>query len=132
MNSGIRSLMLLLCASFRAEVDAFQVRGYERALADIAEDVLLEAGDALIMKAASGTTYYPIPTPPQVLEAAAKIISQRRAQAAALHLGACTHDSHYEEIDGKLHRCSCWKRARLAMQAAGQPLTLPEVRHEDI
>ena len=84
------------------------------------------------LKAASGTTYYPIPTPPQVLEAAAKIISQRRAQAAALHLGACTHDSHYEEIDGKLHRCSCWKRARLAMQAAGQPLTLPEVRHEDI
>ena len=117
-NAAVRHLVLLLAASFRCEIDALQLRAYERALKGFSDDVLLEAGDRLVMAAASGEKYYPVPTPPQCLEMCNKVLSDRRQAAAKLHLADCTHDSHFEEIDGQLQRCSCFRRAMLAIKEA--------------
>lgn len=117
-NQHIRQLVVVLAASFRAEIDALQLRAYERALQGMTEDVLVQATDRLVMAAARGEKYYPVPTPPQCLEMCHRVISERRIEAVKLHLEHCDHDSHFEEIDGKLQRCSCFRRAMIAMKEA--------------
>lgn len=137
IGSGVKSLALLLGSTFRVEIDALQLRAYNRALADIADDVLLEAGDRLVVEAASGRRFYPVPTAADVKRHAAAIIAERRKHAAARALADCQHDSGWETFtdeDGfeRVKRCDCWRASRAAMARIGQPIALPASTSEEV
>ncbi|NBQ41610.1 MAG: hypothetical protein EBU23_03345, partial [Mycobacteriaceae bacterium] len=61
-SQGVKALALFLGATFRADIDALQLRAYARVLEGIADDVLLAAGEKLVDEAASGKRFFPVPT----------------------------------------------------------------------
>lgn len=129
----VNDLLALLCSTFRCEIDSYQKRAYVRTLADIPGDVLLAAGDQLINASAGGRKFYPMPTAPDIKGACAKVITDRRKAAAALHLEGCTHSSHWiDDGKGGHERCPCWKRAQDAMASVGQPIALPPSREDQV
>lgn len=135
MTPGIKSLALFLGATFRADIDALQLRAYARALDGIADDVLLAAGEKLVDEAASGKRFFPVPTPADVKRQAAAVLAERRKAAAARALADCQHDSgwtSFTDVDGveRVKRCDCWRAAQAAMNAVGQPIALPPAQQE--
>lgn len=82
---------------------------------------ILEAAVVRLVKA--GVTW--MPKPGELKAECAKVMSERRAAAAQLHLSECTHSSHWIEVDGAMQRCPCWTRAQQAMLEVGQALALP-------
>lgn len=131
-RNPVNNMLALLCSNFRAELDSYQKRAYVRALDGIAGDVLLAAADLLIDEGAGGRKFYPLPNASDVKGACAKVMSDRRKQAAALHLSSCDHNSHWVEVDGKLQRCPCWQMAQHAMASVGQAIALPASREEQV
>lgn len=128
---SVNDMLALLCSTFRLEMDSYQKRAYVRALNEIPGPILLAAADALINEAAAGRKFYPMPTAADVKGACAKVMAQKRKDAATLHLEGCDHSSHFIECeDGLLRRCPCWKRAQQAMADVGQAIALPGSRDE--
>ena len=121
-----------LCATFRAEVDSWQVRAYRRALAEIPADIIMDAAEHLIDQAANGRKFFPLPQAPQWKEACATVIKTRRQDAFKLGTSGCDHPSFmesYQDAQGVqwTRRCDCYQRGQQLMAAAGQPLALPAV-----
>ena len=136
MATPIESGLAYLCATFRAELDSFQVRAYKRALAGIAGDVVMTACERLIDEAAAGRKFYPLPTAPQWKEACAKVLDQKRRDAFRLSTASCEHSrfmEEYQKDDGTwwTRRCACYQQGMKAMEAAGQPLALPSYQEPD-
>lgn len=138
-TEAVKAGLMLLCATFRAEVDQWQARAYHRALKDVPESFILAGADRLVAEAAAGRQFYPMPTAPQWKQACAAEIAQARQKASAVLLGQCSHAGHWESVrlaDGTeaVRRCGCYRRALSAMDAIAAPLALPEVayalRHE--
>ncbi|MFN0314759.1 MAG: hypothetical protein ACKVQA_06965 [Burkholderiales bacterium] len=131
MASGpIEAGLALLMSTFRAELDSYQVRAYQRALKGLSADVVLPACDRLIDEAAAGRKFFPMPTAPQWKEACSKVIEAQRKEAFRLGTVGCEHPSFLEEYqDDKgvwwTRRCACYQRGKQLMEAAGQPLALP-------
>lgn len=131
MASGpVEAGLALLTSTFRAELDSYQVRAYQRALKGLPADVVLPACDRLIDEAAAGRQFFPMPTAPQWKEACAKIIEAKRKEAFRLGTAGCEHPSFMEEYQDErgvswTRRCACYQRGKLAMAAVGEPLALP-------
>ena len=121
-----------LCATFRAEVDSWQVRAYRRALAKIPADIMMDAAERLIDQAAAGRKFYPLPTAPEWKAACVAVINTKRQDAFRLGTQGCDHPSFmesYQDAQGRewTRRCDCYQRGQQLMAAAGQPLALPAV-----
>ena len=125
-----------LCATFRAEVDSWQVRAYRRALAKIPADIIMDAAEHLIDQAANGRKFFPLPQAPQWKEACATVIKARRQDAFKLGTSGCDHPSFMESYQDEngvewTRRCQCYLRGKHLMAAAGQPLALPAVTPDE-
>lgn len=126
----IKGALAYLVATFRAEVDTYQARAYERALAEIPGDVIMEAAEDLINQAAGGRKFYPMPTAPEWKEACSKIIEKKRRAAFLIGINGCEHPSFLEEYQDErgvwwTRRCQCYERGKKLMAAAGESLALP-------
>lgn len=132
MSKAVQDMLALFVSTFNGEIDTWQKRAYVRAIGDVSREVILEAADLLINEAAGGRKFYPMPTAPDVKGACAKVIEVKRAAAWLAAMKHCEHSGHWEEIDGKLTRCSCWKRGRLAMDAVAKQLSLPPSANEEV
>lgn len=132
MSKAVQDMLALFVSTFNGEIDTWQKRAYVRAIGDVPREVVLEAADLLINEAAGGRKFYPMPTAPDVKGACAKVIEVKRTAAWVAAIKHCEHSGHWEEIDGKLRRCSCWKRGQLAMDAASKPLTLPPAHDVEV
>jgi len=135
MAKAVEDMLALLVATFGGEVDTWQVRAYKRTIGPVSGQVLLEAADLLINEAAAGRKFYPMPSAPDVKGACNKVIEAKRVQAWLEAIKHCDHPQQFEEITGedgvvRSQRCSCWKRGKLAMDAAGHPLALPSRTQE--
>jgi len=135
-NGPIEAGLALLMATFRAELDTYQVRAYQRALQDLPADVVLPACDHLIDQAAAGRKFYPLPTAPEWKQACAVIIDGKRQAAFRLGLGGCDHPSFMESYQDEngvewTRRCQCYLRGKQLMAAAGKPLALPALMLEE-
>lgn len=129
MSDAVKAGLALLSATFRAELDAWQVRAYQRALKGVPADVLLVAADRLIDQAASGRKFFPLPTAPDWKGACAVILEERRRAAFLMGLEGCDHSSQFEEFTDKygvirMRRCACYQRGQALMAAVGA-LALP-------
>ena len=129
-STPIQAALAYLCATFRAEVDSWQVRAYQRALKDLDRETIMAAAEHLIDQAAAGRKFYPMPTAPEFKEACAGVIDRKRKAAFALGTSGCDHPGYMEEYqDDKgvwwTRRCACYQRGKQLMEAAGQPLALP-------
>jgi len=125
-----------LCATFRAEVDSWQVRAYRRALAEIPADIIMDAAEHLIDQATNGRKFFPLPQAPQWKEACATVIKARRQDAFKLGTSGCDHPSFMESYQDEngvewTRRCQCYLRGKQLMAAAGQPLALPAVTPDE-
>ncbi len=125
-----------LCATFRAEVDSWQVRAYRRALATIPADIIMDAAEHLIDQAANGRKFFPLPQAPQWKEACATVIKARRQDAFKLGTSGCDHPSFMESYQDEngvewTRRCQCYLRGKQLMAAAGEPLALPAVTPDE-
>lgn len=131
MASGpIEAGLALFVATWRAELDSYQVRAYKRALEGITADVLLAAADSLIDQAAAGRQFYPLPSAPQWKQACAVVVQAKRRQAFKIGTAGCEHPSFmesYRDDQGVewTRRCQCYKRGKALAAAAGEPLALP-------
>lgn len=130
--SGIESGLALLVSTFRADLDSYQVRAYKRALAGIDAEIVLSAADHLIDQAANGRKFYPLPSAPEWKAACQVIIARKRKAAFEIGVGGCDHPSYLEEYQDErgvwwTRRCRCYQRGKQLMDAAGQPLALPDV-----
>ena len=126
----IKAGLMLLCATFRAEVDKWQVRAYERALADVPEAFILAGADRLVAEATGGRKFYPLPTAPDWKAACAVEIKEARRKVASLLLSNCAHAGHWETVTlvngvDAVRRCVCYRQAMTAMDAVATPLALP-------
>lgn len=137
-RTPVRDGLAFLTSTFRAEIDAWERRAYERMLDHVPKDVLMDACDALVLEAAAGRKFYPMPTAPEWLGACAKVIDRRRAQAVKALMaeekekGPCEtcHGSRWVNVkaeDGHdaLKRCECWLGIKRRIEAAGTRLELP-------
>jgi hypothetical protein len=125
-----------LCATFRAEVDSWQVRAYRRALATIPADIIMDAAEHLINQAANGRKFFPLPQAPQWKAACAEVIQTKRQNAFRLGTTGCDHPSFmesYQDAQGLqwTRRCACYQRGKQLMAAAGEPLALPAVMPDE-
>lgn len=128
-TDAVKTGLLMLCATFRAEVDAWQARAYTRALKDVPEAFVMAGADRLVAEAAAGRQFYPMPTAPQWKQACAAEIAQARQKASAVLLGQCSHAGHWESVrlaDGTeaVRRCGCYRRALAEMDAVAAPLPM--------
>jgi hypothetical protein len=71
-----------------------------------------------------------MPKPGDLKAECAKVMAKKRKAAAAMHLENCDHSSHFIEINGRMERCPCWKRAQHAMASVGQAIALPPARED--
>lgn len=129
-NGPVEAGLALLMATFRAELDTYQVRAYKRALQDLPADVVLPACDHLIDQAASGRKFYPMPSAPEWKQACAVVVQAKRRQAFKIGTAGCEHPSFmesYRDDQGVewTRRCECYKRGKALAAAAGEPLALP-------
>lgn len=119
-RTPVKDALAYLCATFRAEVDSWQVRAYERALAGIPAPVVMQAAETLVEAAAQGRKFYPLPTAPEWKQAAQGLVQALRAEAAKAALATCEHGG-WEQVleDGvwKARRCACHQTAMTAMLA---------------
>jgi hypothetical protein len=124
-RKALQDALALLCATFRVEVDTWQVRAYERALDGVEDRWLLAAADRLIEQAAAGRKFYGLPTAPQLKGAIAEVVDEARQRAAALLLASCEHPSHFEyDEQDRVRRCACYRQAMKAMDAVAAPVAL--------
>jgi len=128
-GTPIKNALAYLVATFRAEVDSYQVRAYERVLREIPGDVVMDAAEDLINQAAGGRKYYPMPTATEWKEACSKIIQKRRKAAFEIGASGCTHPSYLEEYQDERgvwwsRRCACYERGKKLMLAAGTPIAI--------
>lgn len=135
-TNPISNALAYLVATFRAEVDSYQVRAYQRALADIDGETVMAAAERLINQAANGRKFYPLPTAPEWKQACRDIIAQKRKAAFAVMTEACEHAAFMEEYQDErgvwwTRRCACYRQGIKAMAAAGRPLALPSYADED-
>lgn len=126
----IKNALAYLVATFRSEVDTYQARAYERALAGIPGEVVMAAAEHLIDQAAAGRKFYPMPTAPEWKEACSKVIETKRREAFQIGVSGCEHPRFLDEYqDDKgvwwTRRCACYERGKQLMAAAGEPLALP-------
>ena len=129
-NHPISNALAYLVATFRAEVDSWQVRAYQRALTDIDAETVMAAAERLIDQAAAGRKFYPLPTAPEWKQACSEVIATKRKAAFALMTASCEHPSFMESYQDEhgahwTRRCDCYQQGIKAMEAAGQPLALP-------
>ena len=129
-NGPIEAGLALLMATFRSELDSYQVRAYQRALKDLPADVVLPACDRLIDEAAAGRKFFPMPTAPEWKQACAVVIEFKRREAFKLGTAGCDHPSFMESYKDEhgvewTRRCQCYQRGKQLMAAAGQSLALP-------
>jgi hypothetical protein len=129
-NGPVEAGLALLMATFRAELDTYQVRAYQRALQDVPADVVLLACDHLIDQAAAGRKFYPTPTAPEWKQACAVVIETKRRKAFRLGTSGCEHPSFMESYKDDAgvqwtRRCECYKLGKQLMEAAGVTLALP-------
>lgn len=127
-TEAVKAGLMLLCATFRAEVDQWQARAYHRALKDVPEAFILAGADRLVNEAAGGRKFYPLPTAPDWKAACAKEITLARQKAAQLLLSTCSHSGHWETVTDHgvdaVRRCACYRQAMTAMNTVAAPLTL--------
>lgn len=131
-SDAIGNGLAYLCATFRSEVDSWQVRAYRRALAAIPADIIMDAAEHLIDQAAAGRKFYPLPQAPEWKEACAVVIKTRRQDAFKLGTSGCDHPSFMESYKDDAgvewtRRCQCYQRGKQLQAAAGKPLALPAV-----
>lgn len=129
-SSPIKNALAYLVATFRSEVDSYQARAYERALKDVAGEVVMAAAEQLINQAAAGRKFYPMPTAPEWKEAAAQVIATKRREAFQIGVAGCEHPQFMESYRDEqgvewTRRCACYQRGKQLMAAAGEPLALP-------
>lgn len=120
VRTPVKDALAYLCATFRAEVDSWQVRAYEKALQGIPAPVVMAAAEALVEEAAQGRKFFPLPTAPDWKRAAQARLQRLRADVAKAALSACEHDGWEQvEEDGvwKARRCACHQQAMQAMLA---------------
>jgi len=133
-NESVQSGLMLLCATFRAEVDKWQVRAYERALKEVPEAFILAGADRLIAEATAGRKFYPLPTACEWKAACAVEIAEARKKVASLLLSTCSHTGHWETVTENgveaVTRCACYRHAMKAMNTVAQPLALPKIPHD--
>lgn len=132
----VRDCLALLASTFGGEVDSWQRRGYERTLAGLSREVLLEAADLLINEAAAGRKFYPMPTAPDVKGAYDKVIKEKRTAARLEQLKNCPHGSgHWRSVivNGieRMERCECWEAGKAAADRIGAPLQLPTLAGDE-
>jgi hypothetical protein len=133
-SEATKAGLMLLCATFRAEVDKWQVRAYERALKDVPEPFILAGADRLVAEATAGRKFYPLPTAPEWKAACGVEIQEARKKAASLLLSTCSHSGHWVTVTlnngvEAVRRCPCYRQAMTAMDQVATPLALPEVSY---
>lgn len=129
---SIEAGLALFCATFRAELDSYQVRAYKRALSGIDAETVLTAADHLIDQASAGRKFYPLPSAPEWKQACAAVIERKRQAAFRIGLDGCDHPAFMEEYQDErgawwTRRCACYRRGKQLMEAAGQAVALPPV-----
>ena len=130
-QTAVKMALAYLCATFRAEVDAWQARAYTRILKGYADDLVWAGAERLVAAAGQGQKYYPIPTAPQWREQIERELRDRRKQAAALHAECQTCDgTRWVDTPRGVVRCQCHQRMMAAMTAVGTPAQL-EATHDD-
>lgn len=100
---------------------------YILSMQDVSPEILTAAVESLVRQ---GVTW--MPKPGDLKAECAKVMADKRKAAAAKHLEDCDHSSHWIEIDGRLQRCPCWKRAQQAMADVGQAIALPPSREDSM
>jgi hypothetical protein len=113
-------LLPLVGASRTKSFTRAEGTAYILSMQDVPPAILEEAVVRLVR---AGVTW--MPKPGDLKTECAKVMAEKRATAARLHLSECTHSSHWIEIDGKLQRCPCWTRAQQAMLDVGHQIALP-------
>lgn len=129
-SEATKTGLMLLCATFRAEVDKWQVRAYERALSDVPAPFIMAGADRLVAEATAGRKFYPLPTAPEWKAACAREIQEARKKVASLLLSSCSHAGHWESVTlangaEAVRRCPCYRQAMTAMNEVAAPLALP-------
>ena len=132
-QSAVKMALAYLCATFRAEVDAWQARAYTRVLKGYPEDLVWAGAERLIALSARGQKYYPIPTAPQWKEQVERELRDRRKHAAALHANCQTcHGARWLDTPRGVVRCPCHQRMMAAMTQIGVPqLETTDADHAD-
>ena len=102
-----------------------QTYAWRLSLADVPRPILKEAITRIVHR---GITW--MPKPGEVKDECAKVMAAKRQAAFQLLIEDCDHSSHFEEVDGRLQRCACWKRAKAAADAVGQAIALPPSRED--
>jgi len=98
---------------------------YILSMQDVPPAILEEAVASLVRQ---GVTW--MPKPGDLKKECASVMAAKRKAAAALHLESCEHSSHFIDVDGRMERCPCWKRAQQAMVEVGQAIALPPSRED--
>lgn len=98
---------------------------YILSMQDVPPPILAAAVEQLVRE---GVTW--MPKPGDLKKKCAEVMAAKRKEAAALHLEGCDHSSHFIEVDNRMERCPCWKRAQEAMAAVGQAIALPTSRED--
>jgi len=130
-NDAVKMALAYLCASFRAEVDAWQARAYSRILKGYADELVWAGAERLLSAAAQGQQFYPLPTAPQWKEQIERELRARRKQAAAIHATCATcHGTRWVDTPVGVVRCQCHVRMMAAMTAVGIPAQLEATRDE--
>lgn len=100
---------------------------YILSMQDVPPAILEAAVEQLVRE---GVTW--MPKPGDLKKTCAEVMAAKRKSAAAMHLDGCEHSSHFIEIDGRMQRCPCWKRAQEAMANVGQAIALPPSREDAV
>ncbi len=126
----VQAGLAYLVATFRADVDSWQVRAYTKALAGIDAETVMAAAEHLVNQAAAGRKFFPLPTAPDWKAACAAVIETQRRAAFQQGVANCTHPSFmesYQDAEGVewTRRCDCYRRGKQLMAAVHAPLALP-------
>lgn len=112
--------LLLLATALDRELDEPQIGVYWHALKAIPAEIRRET-----LARASEQKWFRFPQPGELKILAARVVDEKRAAAARLHLADCPHSGHWIEDARGLSRCSCWRRAMTAMSNVGARVALP-------
>lgn len=122
-----RVIAPLVAASRTKTFTRPEATAYMLSMQDVPPSILADAVSALLQR---GVDW--MPKPGDLKTECAKVMAAKRKAAAAVHLQGCDHSSHFIEVDGRMQRCPCWKRAQQAMSDVGQAITLPPSREDQL
>jgi hypothetical protein len=111
--------MLLLATSLQQDLDTAQIGVYWHHLKRLPAWLR-----SATLTQASGMKWFKFPQPGQLTILADAILAEKRAQAAQVHLAACTHASRWVDTARGLERCPCHQMAMRAMDDVGARLAI--------